>query len=160
METTRKIQVNLCSPHLFNIVIYLCSDEILFRLPKTSHQRLWLVIPFIDGVLMWHFCFLLRVMWAWQKTEASGCKTLDENRESSRGKNLRQEVTEALSLGRTLKTWDAVWDSIGASLVAQIVKNSPAMQETWVQSLGWEDALEKGTATHSNILAWRIPWTV
>ena len=45
-----------------------------------------------------------------------------------------------------------------ASLVAQLVKNLPAMQETWVQSLGWEDLLEKGTATHSSILAWRIPW--
>ena len=47
-----------------------------------------------------------------------------------------------------------------ASLVAQLVKNSPAMWETWVQSLGWEDPLEKGKATHSRILAWRIPWTV
>ena len=47
-----------------------------------------------------------------------------------------------------------------ASLVAQLVKNSPAMQETWVLSLGWEDPLEKGKATHSSILAWRIPWTV
>ena len=47
-----------------------------------------------------------------------------------------------------------------ASLVAQLIKNSPAMQETWVQSLGWEDLLEKGKATYSSILAWRIPWTV
>ena len=47
-----------------------------------------------------------------------------------------------------------------ASLVAQLVKNLPAMQETWVQSLGSEDPLEKGQATHSNILAWRIPWIV
>ena len=46
-----------------------------------------------------------------------------------------------------------------ASLVAQIVKNPPAMQETWVQSLGWEDPLENGKATHSSILAWRIPGT-
>ena len=46
-----------------------------------------------------------------------------------------------------------------ASLVAQTVKNLPAMQETPVQSLGWEDPLEKGMATHSSILAWRIPWT-
>ena len=46
-----------------------------------------------------------------------------------------------------------------ASLVAQLVKN-PAMWETWIQSLDWEDTLEKGKATHSNILAWRIPWTV
>ena len=44
-------------------------------------------------------------------------------------------------------------------LVAQLVKNPPAMWETWVQSLGWEDPLEKGKVTHSNILAWRIPWT-
>ena len=47
-----------------------------------------------------------------------------------------------------------------ASLVAQLVKNLPAMRETWVQSLVWEDPLEKGKATHSSILAWRIPWTV
>ena len=40
-----------------------------------------------------------------------------------------------------------------------MVKNLPAMQETWIESLGWEDPLEKGMATHSNILAWRIPWT-
>ena len=43
--------------------------------------------------------------------------------------------------------------------VAQIVKNLPAVQETWVQSLGWEDPLEKGMAIHSSILAWKIPWT-
>jgi len=45
----------------------------------------------------------------------------------------------------------------GASLVAQFVRNPPPMQETWVRSLGWEDALEKRMATHSSILAWRIP---
>ena len=44
--------------------------------------------------------------------------------------------------------------------MAQVVKNPPAMRETWVQSLGWEDPLEKGKATHSSILAWRSPWTV
>jgi len=43
--------------------------------------------------------------------------------------------------------------------VAQKVTNLPAMQDTWVQSLGQEDSLEKGKATHSSILAWRIPWT-
>ena len=47
-----------------------------------------------------------------------------------------------------------------ASLVAQLVKNLPAMQETWVRSLGWDDSLEKGKAAHSSILAWRIPWTL
>ena len=44
--------------------------------------------------------------------------------------------------------------------MARLVKNLPAMQETWVRSLCWEDPLEKGNATHSSILAWRIPWTV
>ena len=47
----------------------------------------------------------------------------------------------------------------GASLVAQSVKNLPAVQETWVRSLGWEDALEKEMATHSSIIAWKISWT-
>ena len=47
-----------------------------------------------------------------------------------------------------------------ASLVTQTVKNPPATRETWLRSLGWEDPLEKGKATPSSILAWRIPWTV
>ena len=53
--------------------------------------------------------------------------------------------------------WETLKDR--ASLVAQMVKNLPAAQETWIQSLGWKDPLEKGMATHSSILAWRIPWT-
>ena len=52
-----------------------------------------------------------------------------------------------------------LWDSfIGVSLVAQMVKSLPTMQEIWVRSLGQEDPLEEGMATHSGILAWRIPW--
>ena len=47
-----------------------------------------------------------------------------------------------------------------ASLVAQLVKNLPAVRETWIRSLGWEGPVEKGKATHSSILAWRIAWTV
>ena len=47
-----------------------------------------------------------------------------------------------------------------ASLVAQLVKNPPVIQESWVRSLGWEDSLEKGKSTHSSILAWRTLWTV
>ena len=46
-----------------------------------------------------------------------------------------------------------------ASLVAQLVKNPPAMRQTWVRSLGWDDPLEEGMATHASILAWKIPWT-
>ena len=49
----------------------------------------------------------------------------------------------------------ALW----ASLAAQLVKNMPTRQETWVQSLGWDDPLEKGMATPSSILSWKIPWT-
>ena len=55
---------------------------------------------------------------------------------------------------------DTVLSNLWASLVVQLVKNSPAMWETWLRSLGWEDPLEKGKATHSSILAWRIPWTI
>ena len=51
------------------------------------------------------------------------------------------------------------YGNLRASQVAQWVKNLPAMQETQVQSLGWEDLLEEDIATHSSILAWRIPWT-
>ena len=50
-------------------------------------------------------------------------------------------------------------DPVRASLVAQLVKNPPAMGETWVHSLGWEDPLEKGTVTHSSTVAWRSPRT-
>ena len=49
---------------------------------------------------------------------------------------------------------------IGASLVAQLVKNPPTMWETWVRPLGWEDSLKKGKATHSSILTWRISWII
>ena len=50
-------------------------------------------------------------------------------------------------------------DSILSTLLAQMVKNLPAVQEAWFRSLGWEDPLEEGMATHSSIFAWRIPWT-
>ena len=61
-------------------------------------------------------------------------------------------------------TWEPVrnaesWALPQASQVALVVKNPPEMQETWVQSLGWEDPLEEGMAIHASILAWRIPWT-
>ena len=56
---------------------------------------------------------------------------------------------------QTVVQFSPIW----ASLIAQLVKNPPAMQETWVQSLGGEDPLEKGKAAHSSIPAWRSPWT-
>ena len=63
---------------------------------------------------------------------------------------------------RFLKNWGCLVICglpFGASLVSQRLKRLPAMQETWVRSLGWEDPLEKEMATHPSILAWRIPWT-
>ena len=61
--------------------------------------------------------------------------------------------------GQSQETESCKWSrKEQASLVAQTVKNLPAVQETLVQSLGWEDPLEEGMATHSSILAWRIPW--
>ena len=53
-----------------------------------------------------------------------------------------------------------IWQETWTSLIAHLVKNLPVMWETWLRSLGWESPLEKGKATHSTILAWRIPWTV
>ena len=58
---------------------------------------------------------------------------------------------------RFLMETPTFWCMFKVSLVAKTVKNRPAMQETWVQSLGWEDSLEKGMATHSSVLAWEIP---
>ena len=63
-------------------------------------------------------------------------------------------------IGRLVLTQEAKLQySAGASLVAQMIKNLPAMQETWVLSLDWEDPLAKGMPTHSSILAQKIPWT-
>ena len=69
--------------------------------------------------------------------------------------------SEGLIPGRETKIPHGMgmWSRSGASLVAQMVKNLPAMQETRVRSLGWEDPLEKEMATHSSILAWKIPRT-
>ena len=56
--------------------------------------------------------------------------------------------------------WALLLSQCKVDVTAQLVKNPPAMQETWVPSLDWEDPLDKRKATHSSILAWRIPWTV
>ena len=80
---------------------------------------------------------------------------------SKHANQLTNAVTKTDSL---LKSKDITFPTkvhlVKASLVAQLVKNMLAMQETWVRSLGWEDPLEKGKTTHSSFLAWRIPWTV
>ena len=72
-------------------------------------------------------------------------------------------MLQSMGLQRVGHDWvtELNWtESFWASLVAQLVKSLPAMWETWVRFMGWEDPLEKGKVTHSSILAWRIPWTV
>ena len=69
-------------------------------------------------------------------------------------------VSDAIQSSHPLLYPSPRWWSIKrASLVAQLIKSLPAVQETWVESLGQEDSLEKEVATHSSILAWRVPWT-
>ena len=73
------------------------------------------------------------------------------------GKEERADLGTQWGLNLSGVTWFVIWlTAKRASLVVQLVKNPPAMQETWVQFLGWEDPLEKGTATHSSILG--LPW--
>ena len=79
--------------------------------------------------------------------KASACDTGDPGLIPGSGRSTGEEIGFPLQY-----SW--------ASLVAQLVKNLPAMRGTWVQSLGYKDPLEKGKATHSSILVWRIPWTV
>ena len=74
--------------------------------------------------------------------------------------NVSTESTHSFRQVRHKEFFGGMFTTTGASFVAELVKNLPAMLETWVRSLGWEDPLEKGKATHSSILAWRIPRTV
>ena len=65
----------------------------------------------------------------------------------------------AYLISKLVKFEFLIGETVFETMVAQLVRNQPAVWETWVQSLGWEDLLEKGMATHSSILSWRIPWT-
>ena len=67
---------------------------------------------------------------------------------------------EKVSLFHLFIQFKSIHEVLRVSLVPQLIKNLPAMQETWVQSLGWEDPQEKRMVTHFSFLAWRIPWTV
>ena len=88
-------------------------------------------------------------------------KCVKKNRWISDGQRDRQMDRRVIYKASKLYMAEFRWQVCGgASLVAQLLKNPPAMQETWVRSLGWEDPLEKAKATHSSILAWRIPWIV
>ena len=81
------------------------------------------------------------------KVSACACTAGDHGLISELGRSIGEGIGHPLQY-----SW--------ASMVAQVVKNPPTIQETWIQSLGWEDPMEKGKAIHSSILAWRIPWAV
>ena len=108
--------------------------------------------------------FLLRCMKVKRESEvAQSCPTLRDPMDCSPpGSSIhgifQARVLEwgAIAFSRDRLPTQYSW----ASLVAQLVKNLLGMWETWVRSLSWKDTLEKGSATHSSILAWRIPWTL
>ena len=103
-----------------------------------NHLGILLICKFWFHMSGWNLKFCISFILYWSIVGYQSCVTL-----RSTGK-------------RFSYTYSWIW----ASLVAQLVKNLPAMLQTWVQSLGWEDPLEKGKATHCSILAWRIPWIV
>ena len=133
------------------------------KLPKRPHEtepRPWLGISWLDTSYPkspLYRCIWLTQFWTGHMPRVGFS-------DSSVGKESAYNEGDTVSIPGW---WRSVGEEIGyplqyswASLVAQLVKNPPAMQETWVRSLDWEDPRKKGTATQSSILAWRIPWTV
>ena len=130
-----------------------------------------------DGVWMWDLWEVIR-SWGWglhewdegpYKSDIRDPEELplcqwghEEKMATSNPEESSQQDSTMLagtlnSASRAVRNEFLLFMSSGASLVAQMVKNLPAMQETWVPSLGWEDPLEEGMETHSSFLAWRIP---
>ena len=133
--------------HFRFLILYLCSCSYypvkgLLSSPLSASGRVDCV-PCIYSQIILHILYILYSSVGKKSTCSAGDPSLIHGSERSNGKGIGY---------RLQYSW--------ASLVAQLVKNLPAMQETCIQSLGWEDPLEKGKATHSSILAWRIPWTV
>ena len=116
---------------------------------KLDKTRVWIIIS-VENASKWHQrgqVTCLREVGKESVGKESACNAGDPGSIPGSGRSAGEGIGCPLQY-----SW--------ASLVAQLGKNLPAMQETWVPSLDWEDALEKGKATHSSILAWRIPWTV
>ena len=126
--------------HLTNEHIERCSTSqvIRERRIKTLHSRVWLLFQTKKGKKN-RLRQVLEKMWKKWKFVDHGTN-----------------VNGAAVIQNRIR----VHQNINSSLIAQFVKNLPTRRETWVQSLGWEDPLEKEKATHSSILAWRIPWTI
>ena len=121
-------------------------------------------------------CLCFPPVWNWTCVSEAGLESDETSEKTSETPKKPQsgpsretllELEFSMAYQRTIRgVLESSWGGVGlssqahlASLVAQLVKNPPAMRETWIRSLGFEDPLEKGTATQSSILAWRIPWT-
>ena len=103
------------------------------------------------GSSIWHCCFI-----PWKNDSLMGNFFLLRNQSPFASKPSFPKISSSYycQLGQNDRCH--LYCGTRASLVAQMVKNPPEMKETWIRSLGWEDPLEKGMATHSSILAWRI----
>ena len=136
-EIKLPISVGSSKKQEFQKNIYFCFIDYAKACDCVDHNKLWKILQEVG--IPYHLTCLLRNLYA------------------------GQEATVRTGHGRT--DWFQIGKGVRqgcilASLVAQLVKNWPAVRETWVQSLDWEDLLEKGKATHSSLLAWRIPWTI
>ena len=130
---------------------FVCSTYPFFRGSSQPRQILYQPTKMESSEISEMFLRRKRVQYMWiegfphsSDGKESNCNAGDPGLIPGLGRSLGKRIGYPLQFSR-------------ASLVAQVVKNLPAMWETWIQSLGWEDPLEKGTATHSSILAWRIP---
>ena len=150
------------------LCLYWVGQKVCLRFPITSYEKLeWTFWPTqytstyniyykvvslennLKGIPIWPFTESLPASGFLDSSvgKESACSAGDPGSIPGSGKSTGEGIGYPLQY-----SW--------ASLVGQLVKNPPAMWETWVWSLGWEDPLEKGMATHSSILAWRIPWNV
>ena len=135
------------------------------HLPKSQIITLLLSVPIglpILGILSkWNhitYAILCLASFRWSFPDSSAgkestCNAGDPGSIPGSGRSTREGIGYPLHYPTPVYfTW--------SSLLAQLVKNLPAMREIWIWTLGWEDPLEKGTANHSSILAWKIPWTL
>ena len=128
----------------FALVLKLRLNEIIQYLLFGVWLLLFNVMFF--KVIMWLFDLVAHCFYCWGfPGKESACLVGDPGSIPGSGRSPEEEISYPLQF-----SWD--------SLVAQTVKNPPAIWETWVQVLGWKDPVKEGMATHSSILAWEIPW--
>ena len=127
----------------FSTLIVNIAQEIIFQ--DLSKQKLWIQYRIQQTQFLLSWVSITFPSLVFKKPIKIVRKNFKFSQSKTKTKDDRIRISE---------NYHDAW----ASLVAQIVNNLPAMRETWIRSLGWEDPLEKGKATHSSILAWRISW--